>query len=153
MVGILETIIAGLGGTALMTLLMTIIHRSGWARADMIRALGSLITRSYSGSLPPGVLLHSAAGAILAFPYALVLGGLDVSSTAAMIGLGALIGFVHGFVMGFILVAAVSENHPVKQFQEAGFEVAAAHVLGHLAYGIGVGAIIGLMSIDLGFRF
>ncbi len=150
---IVETIFAGLAGTALMTLLMTVIHRTGLAQADMIRALGALITRSYERSLVPGLLIHFASGAVFAFPYVFVLGGLDLPSTAATIGLGALIGFVHGFVMSFILVAAVSEEHPVEQFREAGFEVAAVHVLGHVAYGVGVATVAGLLAIDFGFRF
>ena len=153
MVTILQTIVAGLAGTALMTLSMTVIHRAGWAKADMIRALGSLVTRSYDRSLVPGILIHFASGSIFAFPYALVLGGLELPSTAAIIGLGALIGFVHGFVMSFILVAAVSEEHPVEQFREAGFEVAAAHVLGHVVYGVGVAAAAAMLAIDFGFRF
>ena len=150
---ILETIVAGVAGTVLMTLLMTLIHRAAWARADMIRALGSLITKSYERSLVPGLLIHFASGAIFAFPYVIVLGGLNLPSFVATIGLGAVIGFVHGFVMSFILIAAVSEKHPVEQFHEAGFEVAAAHVLGHVAYGVGVASVAAAFAIDFGIRF
>jgi hypothetical protein len=41
----------------------------------------------------------------------------------------------------------------VAQFQEAGFEVAAAHVFGHVGYGAAVAAVAALLSIDFGFRF
>lgn len=150
---ILGTIVAGMAGTALMTLVMALIQHTGWARADMIRALGSSITGSYERSLVPGLMTHFASGIVFAFPYVLVLGGLDLSSHAGTIGVGALIGFVHGFVMSFILVAAVAEKHPLPQFQEAGFEVAAAHILGHIAYGVGVGATVAFLDIHFDFRF
>ncbi len=150
---ILETIVAGVAGTALMTLLMMVITHVGWARADMIRALGSLVTKSYERSLAPGLLIHFASGIIFAFPYVLVLGGIDLPSAGAVIGVGALVGFVHGFVMSFLLIAAVAEKHPLQQFQDAGFGVAAAHVLGHVGYGVGVAAAAAGMAIDFGFRF
>ena len=153
MVNIIETIIAGMVGTMFMTLVMTFVHERKWARADMIRALGSRVTGKYEGSLGPGLLIHFASGVVFAFPYVFVLGGLDLPSSAAMIVLGAVIGFVHGFVMSFILVAAVAEKHPIEQFQEAGFEVAAAHILGHVCYGVGVAIAATLLRIDVGFRF
>lgn len=153
MISILETIVAGIVGTALMTALMTLVNHSGWARADMIRALGSLATRSYENSVLPGLVMHFAAGAILAFPYVFILSGLSLPAAAGSIAIGGLMGFVHGFVMSFILVAMVAEQHPVEQFQDAGFEVAAAHVIGHVTYGIGVAATTVLFAIDFGFRF
>jgi uncharacterized membrane protein YagU involved in acid resistance len=149
---ILETMGAGVVGTTLMTLVMSIVHERGWATADMIRAIGSAVTGSYERSFKPGLLLHFALGIVFAFPYVLVLAGVNLPSIWGMIGVGGLIGFVHGFVMSFILIAAVAEKHPVQQFQRAGFEVAAAHVLGHVAYGVGVGAIAALLSIDFGLR-
>ena len=64
-----------------------------------------------------------------------------------------MIGFVHGFAVGFLIVALVADKHPVKRYREAGFEVAAAHVLGHVAYGAGLGVTARLMPVELGFRF
>lgn len=153
MVNVLETILAGVAGTVLMTLLMTFINHVGWANGDMIRALGSAVTRSYDNSFIQGLFIHFASGITFAFPYVFVIGGLGLQSLAAMIAIGGLIGVVHGFVMSFVLVAAVAEKHPLPQFQEAGFEVAAVHVVGHIVYGIGVGAVVALLSIDFGFRF
>lgn len=150
---VIMTILAGVVGTAAMSLFMSVVHRAGWANADMIRALGSCVTRSYENSLGPGLLMHFASGAAFAFPYALVLSGLGLPTVAGVLGAGALIGFVHGFAMSFLLVAAVSERHPVPRFRTAGFEVAAAHIAGHVAYGIGVGAAVGLLAVDYGFRF
>ena len=61
-------------------------------------------------------MIHVASGVAFAFPYVIVLTGLNLP-IAGTIGLGALIGFVHGFVMSFLLIAAVAEKHPLEQFQ------------------------------------
>jgi len=151
-VNILETIIAGIAGTALMSLVMTLVHRADWARADMIRALGSYFTDSYERSVAPGLLVHYIAGIVLAFPYVIVLDGLDVLSPWGAMAIGGLIGFVHGFMMAFVLIA-VSDSHPVERFRGAGFEIAGAHLVGHIAYGIGVAGVAAAFHIDYGFRF
>jgi uncharacterized membrane protein YagU involved in acid resistance len=152
MLSTLHTIAAGMAGMAAMTLVMTVIHRAGWANADMIRALGSCFTRRYENALLPGLVIHVVSGVAFAFPYALVLSGVGLTNSLATAGLGALIGFVHGFAMSFILVAVVAEKHPLEQFRNAGFEVAAAHIVGHITYGVGVGAVVGMLGVSYGFR-
>ena len=150
---IVGTIIAGITGTLLMSVLMTFVNHVGWARADMIRALGSIVTGSEDKSVAPGLLIHFGSGILFAFPYVFILGSINVHSVAGVIGIGGLMGFVHGFAMSFVLVAAVAEKHPVPRFQEAGFEVAAAHVLGHVGYGVGVATVAALMGLDFGYQF
>jgi hypothetical protein len=122
-----------------MSTVMTFIHRSGWANADMIRALGSLATRSYDNALFPGLLIHFAAGVVFAFPYVLFLRTLGEMPGAAVVGGAAAMGLFHGVAMAFVLLALVADNHPVERFRKVGPEVAAAHVVGHVAYGLGVG--------------
>ena len=147
---VLATLFAGLVGTALMSVAMNYIHRAGWANADMIRAIGSAATRSYRGSFFPGLLIHFSAGMAFAFPYAIVLGGVRDYAAVVTYATGALIGFVHGFVMAFVLLA-VTDKHPVQRFRGAGFEVAAAHIVGHVVYGVGVAFMVHLLGIDWGF--
>jgi hypothetical protein len=137
----LIVIAAGFAGTAMMTGVMWFIHRSGWANADMIRALGSLVTRRYDNSLAPGLAMHFTAGCIFAVAYLLILRAVETHSGAATIAVSTALGLFHGAAMSFILLALVAETHPVERFRTAGFEVAAAHVVGHVAYGIGVGLV------------
>ena len=150
---VLGTIVAGLVGTALMTAVLTFIHTSGWANADMIRALGSLVTRRYENSVLPGLAIHFSVGTVFAFPYAIILRGTGVDHALAMPGLGVLLGLFHGVVMSYAMLAMVAENHPVERFRNPGFEVAAAHLVAHIAYGLGVGAMVALLGIDFGIRF
>jgi hypothetical protein len=142
----LIVIAAGIVGTALMTGVMWFIHRSGWANADMTRALGSLITRRYENSLLPGVAIHFTGGCIFAIGYLLVIRSLDLQSIPPSIAVGAALGTFHGAAMSFILMALVAETHPVERFRKAGVEVAAAHVAGHVAYGVGVGLVAGWLG-------
>ena len=112
----------------------------------MVRALGSLATRKYDNALLPGLVIHSLSGIIFAFPYALIMGLVDVGSATALALIGALIGFVHGFAMSFVLLTVVSERHPLQRFREAGIEVAVAHIVGNIGYGAAVGAVLGLFA-------
>lgn len=153
MLDVLKTIVAGGVATFFMTLVLWLIHRSQWANADMIRALGSLLTRRYEDALRPGLLIHFSSGVVFAFPYAIIIRGAGIEAEAALPGLGLLLGLFHGVVMSFTMLALVAENHPVPRFQNPGFEVAAAHVVAHLAYGVAVGLCVMQFGIDFGVRF
>lgn len=148
---ILLTILAGILGTAGMTFAMWLINRTRLANADMMRAIGSLYTRSYENSFMPGVIIHFGVGSILAFLYAAFLSIFYLRSVIALSGLGGMLGLLHGLVVSFSLVALVAENHPLEQFQKAGSEVVVAHMLGHIIYGLIVGAVIGITGINFDF--
>jgi hypothetical protein len=142
----LIVIVAGFVGTALMTGVMWFIHRSGWANADMTRAVGSLVTRRYENSLAPGLAVNFSVGCIFAVGYLLVMRSVGPQSIAAATAVGGALGALHGCAMAFILMALVAETHPVERFRTAGPDVAGAHVAGHVAYGIGVGIVAGLLG-------
>jgi uncharacterized membrane protein YagU involved in acid resistance len=136
-----DVLLAGVVGTALMTGSMHFIHRTGWANADMTRALGSLLTRRYQGSFVPGLVVHFLAGIVFAVPYLLILRSAGFAPLAANLVIGAAIGAFHGVAMSFVLMALVAEKHPVEQYRTAGPDVGAAHIAGHVAYGLGVGLV------------
>jgi fucose 4-O-acetylase-like acetyltransferase len=142
----LIVIAAGFVGTLLMTGVMWFIHRSGWANADMTRAIGSLVTRRYENSLLPGIAINFTVGCIFAVGYLLVIRSLDLRSVYLAVAVGGALGALHGCAMAYILMALVAETHPVERFRAAGAEVAAAHVAGHVAYGIGVGLVAGWLG-------
>lgn len=140
----LLTIVAGIVGTVGMSLAMWIITKSGIANAAMIRAIGSLFTKSYDNSFGPGLVIHFISGIFFAFLYVILISIFAPTSVAAAIGTGAMIGVFHGVAFGFLLVITVAEHHPLEQFRNAGFEVAIAHFVGHVIYGILVGLVVGL---------
>lgn len=146
---VILAIIAGLAGTALMSLVMWFIHERKWANADMIRAVGSMVTRRYENSLLPGLLLHVLAGCIFALFYVMIMRATGITNWFVLMQIGLAIGTMHGAAMVFILMA-MAEKHPLEQFRTAGPAVGWAHVVGHMAYGIGVGLVVGLIGPRLG---
>ena len=147
MVTVILTIIAGLLGTAGMTLVMWLIHRSGIAKADMVRAIGSMFTSSIEDALAPGIIIHFIVGSIIAFFYVILISLFGPTSVAATIGTGAMIGLFHGVSFSFLLIVTVAEHHPLEQFRDTGFEVAIAHLVGHIIYGLVVGTVVGITGI------
>jgi len=140
-------LIAGIIGTTGMTGFLEAITKSGIANADMVRAVGSLFTKSLESSFKVGIIVDILAGIIFAAFYTFVIVSFEIHGLLNCIGACMLTGFIHGAVVSFLLVATVAEHHPLKQFQKAGFSVAIAHWAGHIFYGFLVGLIIGLMGI------
>ncbi len=136
---LLHVLIAGMVATIAMTLVMWLIHASGFAEADMVRAIGTLVTRGRGGALVPGLLVHLGAGAVFALPYTLVLRATAFQGAGALAAAGGAMGFLHGAAMAFVLHALVAQHHPIDRFRNVGFEVGAAHVVGHVVYGIAIG--------------
>ncbi len=141
---VIATVIAGIVGTAGMSIVLWAVTRSGIAPAPMIRAIGSMFTGSYDNSFLPGLITHFIVGILIAFVYALLISLFSPTSVAAYIGAGAMIGVFHGVSFGFVLVIAVAEHHPLEQFRDAGSQVALAHFVGHVVYGILVGTVLGI---------
>jgi hypothetical protein len=143
---IIRSLVSGVIATLGMTLSLTAITKSGVANADMIRAIGSLFTKSLDNAEKVGLIIHFSVGIIFGFLYTFAIQLFQVSGFLNNVGAGLLIGFIHGAVVSFLLVVAVAEHHPIKEFQEAGFAVAAAHWAVHLLYGLLIGIILGLME-------
>ncbi len=140
------TIIAGLIGTSGMTLLLWSVDRFKRINANMVRALGSALTRSIETSLLPGLVFQYISGIIFAFIYLYFLQMLKLSGVLSFLVAGGIIGFAHGFAFSFIMVI-LAEHHPVEKFQNAGFQVAIIHLIAHIVYGLLIGLVAGLVLI------
>lgn len=138
-------IVAGIVGTIGMTVFLNIITKTGIAHADMVRAVGSLLTKSLNNAFNIGLLIHSGWGIIFGIIYVLILVSLKLNSSLLIISVGAIIGFIHGFAVSLLLVVAVAEHHPLEQFKNPGFAVAVAHFVAHLIFGTLVGLITAMM--------
>jgi len=137
-------LVAGLLGMAAMELAMWLITRQGWAKGNMIVALGSLITRRRENAFFVGGLTHVIAAIVFAllYTYAITRFGLNQFPTSLVTGIG--FGLLHGMVVTLALVWIIAESHPLDEFQEAGLAVGVSHIAGHVAYGAVVGTVIGL---------
>jgi hypothetical protein len=143
--------LAGAMSTVAMTLFMLLVHSLGFANADMVRAIGSMITRKYEGSFFPGLAVHVTAGAFFALFYAFVAGVAPVPyhTAISLIITTTAVGTFHGLAMGVMLSVQVAEYHPVEQFREAGLDVVLSHVAGHIVYGVCLGMFLVVSRIDL----
>ena len=141
-------IICGILGTSAMSFVMWFITKEGIANADMIRAIGTIVTDDGS-SFSTGLTVHYVVGIIVAFIYLALISLFEPQNLWAYAGAGGMIGLFHGVAFAFLLVVVVAEHHPKEQFRQAGLEVALAHLGGHIVYGIVVGLIAGIFAIRI----
>jgi len=134
---------AGLIATAGMTTLLWLFDKTGNVNANMVRAIGSAVTRSVETSLWPGLSIQFVSGIIFAFFYITALKMLQLQEISSLVIAGGVIGFAHGFAFSFVMVI-LAEHHPVEKFQNASFQVAIVHFLAHIIYGILVGLVFGI---------
>jgi hypothetical protein len=144
---LLFSVVAGVVGTGGMTFVMFLINKMGVTNARMVIAIGSILTKTRENAIRVGLIMHFTAGIIFAILYTVFFSVYGIDNLLQFVAVGFGFGFIHGFVMSFILVIAVAEHHPLEEFRQAGFAVAVAHVVGHMVYGTLVGLVIGLSGI------
>lgn len=133
---------SGFVATLGMVIVMTITYKLKIANADMVRAIGSSITKSEDNAKLPGFLVHFTNGMLFAFAYAALLGIFSTSGFVLSLMFGGAAGFFHGVVASFIIVTIVAQNHPIEKYRDFGLQVAAAHVVGHVVYGVLVSLLL-----------
>ena len=141
---LLTALVAGLLGGAALEGVMVLIARSGWAKGNMIVAIGSLVTKSRDNAFRVGAILHAISSVGFAAVYLMLMLVLDLTHLPMSFMLGIGIGVLHGMLVSLALVWVVAESHPLPEFQEAGLEVGLSHFAGHVAYGAVVGLVVGL---------
>ena len=143
---ILTIIVTGMISTLLMLFVLEVITRMQLANADMIRALGSIYTRNYKNSLRPGLIFMLFSGALFSLVYYVIIGFFVPTPGIATVLAGLAMGLFHGMVVSLGLVVLIAEHHPLEKFREAGFTVAASHVVGHVVYGFAIGTMFYLTT-------
>lgn len=144
-------ILSGFIATAVMAFFMDQISKNNITNANMVRAIGTIFTKDSGNGHSLGLKLHFVAGIIIAFVYAALITLFTPSSFYSYVGLGTMVGFFHGFAFSFLLVIAVAEHHPMEEFRDAGFDVALAHLAGHVLYGLILGMVFGFFNVKFLF--
>jgi hypothetical protein len=144
---LLTGLVAGLLGGVAMEFVLWLIGRAGWAKADMLVALGSLLTKSRDNAWRVGAVLHATSAIGFALVYTLLMFWLGFTHMprSLMVGLG--LGIVHGLLVSLTLVWVVAEQHPLEEFNEATFAIGLSHLVGHVAFGGVVGLTVGLSPL------
>jgi len=144
---LLTALVAGLLGGIAMELVLWLIGRGGWAKADMIVALGSMFTKSRDSAWRVGAILHIVAAIGFAMAYTLLLHSLGFTHMPFAAAVGAGVGFLHGLIVSLGLVWVIAEQHPLKEFNEAGMAIGLSHIVGHVVYGAVVGFVVGVSPL------
>ena len=135
--------VAGLLGTAAMTMILFVPAWLGWGRIDVVRAVGSFISHDREHALGPGLVLHFSIGILFAFAYWGVLAAVGLPLNVLT---GIYIGAIHGIVIMLLVAIAILEHHPLQRYRDRGPMTGVAQVVGHLIYGGVVGAVFQLIA-------
>ena len=140
--------IAGLVGVLIMTIFLRRAKLFHLPETQMIRAIGSMITKNVDTALLPGTVIHVIGGIVFAYCYAILLSTApQTDNKAVVVVVCVVIGFVHGLIVTLFLVISVSQYHPVERFRRLNPGDMAAHVIGHLSYGLTVGLILAFFDL------
>lgn len=129
---IFGSIVAGLLGTLVMTLLMYMAPRMGMPKMDIIGMLGTMFTASEGIARILGTLAHFMMGVIFAIIYAL-LWSLGIGSPTWLWGL--IFGAVHG-VVAAVMMPVMTKMHPRPPQMESGPMLVVGLLMGHLVFGL-----------------
>ncbi len=141
---LLTSVIAGVVGASGMECTLWLICRAGWAKGNMIEAVGSLITRSRHNAFRAGAILHGISAVAFAMVYYLAMLYLGLATFPRAFSVGIGFGVIHGVIVSLMLVWVVAEQHPLEEFKSAGFAVGISHFAGHIVYGGLVGLVIAI---------
>ena len=136
-------LLAGLLGTAAMTLLLLLPHWLGAPRLDLISAVGSYVTKNHETAFRPGMAVNFVIGAFFGYVYYWAARFTGIPLTP-LFGMAA--GVVHGALVMLFTVVAILEHHPDKRYQQRGPMTAFAQLLGHIIYGLVVGIVCNTLA-------
>lgn len=149
---VLAALIAGLVGTAAMTLLMMLAPRMGMPKMDVMGMLGSMVSQDAGRARLIGAVMHFMMGMVFAVVYAL-LWSLGIGSASALWGL--IFGAVHGLGAG-VMMPVMTRVMP-SPVSSAGVATASASpsgmsgmpglLMGHMVFGLVVALVYGAMLV------
>ncbi len=127
-------------------LMLAISHRKE-VPVNMVRAIGSYGTGKRGKQAERiGLVIHTVGGALLGVIYGWLLQFIGISDQASAILGGGILGFFHGLVVCYGVMAWASQGHPVKEYRDATLEVGVVHLVGHIFFGHAVGLFIVLST-------
>ena len=141
------SVLAGWIATACFTGFLVFITKSGITNANMIVALGSLLTHGKQRAFQVGLIFHIFSGTFFGIFYTLFFVLIGKAGFGSIFLFGLLMGLLHGVIVALALVASIADYHPIKEYQTVNFGIALAHVIAHVIFGGVMGIIIGLLGI------
>jgi uncharacterized membrane protein YagU involved in acid resistance len=136
-------IAGGVAGTMVMTVFLLLPRWAGLAKVDVIRAGGALVVGMNKHAYPVGLGIHLALGLVFAFVYALFLALSNLPFNAWS---GLWLGALHGVLAMLVVSILIMEHHPEARYHDRGPATGLAQLIGHMLYGITLGAVVTLMG-------
>lgn len=131
-------LIAGLAGTAVMTAFLLLPRWLKLGEVDVIRAVGSLITRRTDNAWLPGLIVHIASGIIWAYLYLFLLRLLTLPP--GIVGF-TFAGAIHGVIVMLLVSIVIMEHHPIARYHARGPMTGFMQLVAHVLYGFTVGVV------------
>lgn len=130
---LIGAIVAGLVGTAVMTLLMYMGPMMGMPKMDMLGMLGTMFTTGGSAHILGGVV-HFVMGAVFGVVYAFLWASVIGAPTWLW---GLIFGLVHG-VVALVTMPMMIRMHPrpPEGMTSTSPMMAAGMIIGHIVFGI-----------------
>ncbi len=142
----LTPLLAGIVGTAAMTIFLIVPRFLKTENVDIIRAVGALWTKKEEGAWAPGFVIHFVSGIAFAYIYWFLFG---LANLPLNVGTGVLAGAVHGAIVMLLTGIAIQEHHPVSKYQNRGPMTGFMQLLAHVLYGLIVGAIVHAFALPV----
>jgi uncharacterized membrane protein YagU involved in acid resistance len=138
-------IVAGLAGTAVITMMMYSAPMMGMPKMDIAQALGSMFLPQGAAAFTLGMMMHFMNGIIFAIIYGAVWEGLDIDVTWWS---GLIFGAVHFVVAAVGMGMMMSMHQEVKAGRmenpaKSGPKGMMGSLMGHLLFGLVVALVYG----------
>jgi len=152
---IVGAIVAGLVGTAVMTMMMNMAPKMGMPKMDVVGMMSTMFDKN--GNKMMGLGMHFMMGVVFAIIYALLwnagIGG--GSTTGGLILTGAIFGAVHWLIAGLMMggmnmmhagvKAGTVEAPGLYMMNNGGMMSFMGGLMGHVVFGIVVALVYGLI--------
>lgn len=146
---IVGAIVAGLAGTAVMTMMMNMAPKMGMPKMDIVGMLSTMFDKN--GNKMMGMGMHLMMGVVFAIIYALLWG----DNAPTVLG-GALFGAVHWLISGLMMggmsmmhagvKAGTVEAPGMYMMNNGGMMAFMGGLMGHIVFGIVVALVYGLIA-------
>ena len=133
--------VAGLLGTVAYLIFQLLPRQLGIARVDLVRAMGTFVTKNRDTAFVPGLAISFVLGIVMAYVYYAFISYIRGIPPNWLSGL--FYGLVQGAVFMLYTVVVVLEHHPDKNYQRRGPMTGLMQLAANGIFGLVVGAICG----------
>ncbi len=151
----LEIVFYGMIGVFLMFSVMWLITNSGLANCNMVGAIGSMLTADRKRENLYGFAVYVLGGLFFTFVYNYIFEVTNIDSTNFTLILSLFLGFIHGLIVSYAIIAVFSLGHRDDRFRDVSIGIALAHLVAHMIFGFSLGILFCMRNgmLSSGFSY